>query len=93
MTSTVTLSQDSNSSGVDVTNLTVYSNTLQVTAPWILSAPVIAFYVGSDSALKMLLQTTSNILTSVDTVEFIVVRSDGLMFWIIKRTQETANTL
>jgi hypothetical protein len=70
---------------VDVNDVMVYSNTLVLTSPYFLVAPVIASCVGFDSALQLQLQATSNSLSASDTVEFVLKRSsDNTVFWIIK---------
>jgi hypothetical protein len=70
---------------VDISENMVFSNTLVVTAPWSLAAPVISSVSGSDQALNITLSSTSNIVSGADTtVEFVLKREDNVVFWIIK---------
>lgn len=70
---------------VDIANTMVFSNTLVITAPWMLDPPVIGSFSGGDSSLSIQLQPTANVLSAVDsTVEFVLKRDDNVMFWIIK---------
>ena len=71
---------------VDVSNNTVYSNVLVLTAPWSLAPSTVSSVVGLDSALLVQLGATSNQLSSGadHTVEFILKRADNVVFWIVK---------
>jgi len=69
---------------VDISGTMVFSNTLVFTAPWFLLPPVISSVSGSDQSLDIQLQSTSNILSAPDTVEFVLKRDDNVVFWIIK---------
>ena len=70
---------------VDVNDIMVFSNTLVLTAPWSLVAPVISSVTGNDQALSIQLAATANVLSSTDTtVEFVLKREDNVVFWIIK---------
>ena len=69
----------------DSTNLTIYSNTLVLVAPFVLSPPVISSITGFDDAIQVNLATSSNSLTANDSVEFVLKRqSDNMLFWIVK---------
>jgi len=72
---------------LQVTNAssTIYSNVLSISAPFILSAPVITGYVGYDNSIEILLQDDTMDLTSADSVEFVLRKtSDNTVFWIVK---------
>lgn len=70
---------------VDISNNMVFSNTLVLVAPWVLSPPEITGVSGSDSALTVQLASTLNVVSASDTtVEFVLKRSDNVVFWIIK---------
>jgi hypothetical protein len=70
---------------VDISNNMVFSNTLVLVAPWFLTPPEITGVSGSDSALNVQLASTTNIVSASDTtVEFVLKRSDNVVFWIIK---------
>jgi hypothetical protein len=69
---------------VDINGVMCFSNTLVLTTPWFLAAPVMTGIVGKDAALQVQLQSTANVLTSADTVEFVLKRADNIVFWIIK---------
>ena len=70
---------------VDVNDIMVFSNTLVLTAPWSLVAPVISSVTGNDQALSIQLAATANVLSSTDTtIEFVLKREDNVVFWIIK---------
>lgn len=68
----------------DANALTAYSNVLQLTAPYSLSAPVIQSFVGLDGSVDLVVQNPGNSLTSADSVEFVLKKSDNSLFWIIK---------
>lgn len=75
---------------VDINEVTIYSNLLVLTSSYMLSSPSILSYVGLDNSVKITLNTTTNILTSNDTVEFVLKRqSDNVLFWIIKPYSST----
>lgn len=67
----------------DINNLVVYSNILSLTAPYYLSPPVIQSYVPMNNGLIVTLASDNNILTTADFVEFVLVRNDGALFWIV----------
>jgi len=67
----------------DGTN-TIYSNRLQLTAPYELSAPIIDSYVGRDNAVDLVVLNNGNSLTNQDSVEFVCRKPDNSIFWIIK---------
>jgi hypothetical protein len=70
---------------VDTNDIMVFSNTLVLTAPWSLVAPVISSVTGSDLSLRIQLAATANVLSSTDTtIEFVLKREDNVVFWIIK---------
>ena len=60
-----------------------YSNTLDVTTPKVLSAPVITSITSLNNALQVNLSPTSNILTLSDSVEFTLKDQLGNIFWVI----------
>jgi hypothetical protein len=67
----------------DASQNIVTSNTIVISAPWALDAPVVQSYVGHDSSLVIKLAPTANILSASDTtVEFLLKRSDNSIFWI-----------
>jgi hypothetical protein len=68
---------------------TVYSNILILQAPYILLPPVIESYVGRDNALEITLEPTTNDLTGADFVEFLLIKPDNSIFWIIKNYSGT----
>jgi hypothetical protein len=68
----------------DVANNILYSNALQLTAPWVLTPPVLTAVTGFDSSLRVQLASTANILVGAATVEFVLKRDDNVAFWIIK---------
>lgn len=70
---------------------TVYSNTLQLVAPYVLNAPVIASYVGKDNAVDLVVQNQGNTLTAQDSVEFVCKKADNSIFWIIKPYAPSGN--
>jgi hypothetical protein len=71
---------------VDVSNNSVYSNALVLTAPWILAPSTIASVVGLDSALRIQLGATSNQLSGAGhTVEFVLKRADNTPIRIVKQ--------
>lgn len=76
---------------VDVTGLMAFSAPLSLEAPWFLQAPVIDTVSGGDQALMVHLEPTSNILSSSDTVEFVLKRADNFVFWIIKAYASSGN--
>jgi hypothetical protein len=63
---------------------TIYSNILTLTSPYFLSAPVISSYIGIDSGVILRLNSTTNQLSSRDTVEFIFKQFDNTLFWVVK---------
>jgi P pilus assembly chaperone PapD len=70
---------------VDINGLMAFSNTLVLSTPWFLAAPVISSVTGQDSALVVQLAPTTNIISASDTtVEFILKRDDNYVFWIIQ---------
>jgi hypothetical protein len=68
----------------DTSGNIAYSNTLQLTAPYELSAPEILSFSGRDGAIDLVLQPNVNNLTTADSVEFVLKKSDNSIFWIIK---------
>lgn len=68
----------------DINVLTAYSNTLVLTAPYALSPPVIQSFVGLDGSVDLNILNDGNTLTSADSVEFILKKTDNSIFWIIK---------
>lgn len=75
----------------DTSNVTNYSNTLELSAPYVLSAPVIASFVGRDGAIDLVVQNVGNTLSSADSVEFVLKKSNNALFWIIKQYQSSGN--
>ena len=75
----------------DVSPLTQYSNTLVLTAPYSLTPPVIASFVGSDNKVDLVVNNNGNSLTVQDSVEFICKKTDNSIFWIIKPFQPSGN--
>jgi hypothetical protein len=69
---------------VDINGVMAYSNKLILTSPYFMLPPLISSVDGKDSALQVTLATTTNVLTSSDTVEFQLIRSDFEMIPIIK---------
>lgn len=72
---------------MDVSAVTVYSNTLILTAPYVLVAPSIQSVIGLDAGLKVTLAPTTNTMLNggVDTVEFVLKNStNNQVFWIVK---------
>lgn len=69
---------------VDTDDVTVYSNTLVLDAPYVLSAPELDSFVGADNAVTIKLKSTLNLLSSADTVEFVFKKGNNSVFWIIK---------
>jgi hypothetical protein len=67
-----------------LTNALVYSNSLVVTAPYFMIAPVIASSSGADDSIIIQLEATANLLTIADTVEFVIKKADNTVFWVIK---------
>eukprot|EP01032_Pedospumella_encystans_P008206 gene8206-9767_t len=61
---------------VDVNGLQQYSNKLVLQSPYFMLPPVISAIVGKDAAMQVTLASTTNVLSSADTVEFQLVRSD-----------------
>lgn len=68
----------------DTSNNIIYSNALSLTAPWVLTPPVLTAVTGFDSSLRVQLASTANILAGAGTVEFVLKRDDNVAFWIIK---------
>jgi hypothetical protein len=68
----------------DISDNVFYSNTFVMNAPYLLSAPVIASFVGVDAGLNLQLESTSNQLSSADFVDFILKRADNVAFHIYK---------
>ncbi|RZK27134.1 MAG: fibronectin type III domain-containing protein [Flavobacterium sp.] len=69
----------------DINGVVAYSNTLPLTAPFVLSAPDISGITGFDSALLIQLAPTTNQISASDTsVEFVLIRQDNTCFWIVK---------
>jgi len=69
----------------NTSDVSTYSNTLVVTAPYILTAPVISDWSGHDNSVNITLAPTSNDLLTTDKVEFVLKRlTDNALFWIIK---------
>ena len=69
----------------NTSDVSTYSNTLVVTAPFLLTAPVIDTWSGHDNRIDIVLESTANELTTNDKVEFVLKRlSDNALFWIIK---------
>jgi hypothetical protein len=60
-----------------------YSNTLDITTPMGLSEPTINSYVSINNGFTITLASTSNILSSSDTVEFILLQGSNL-FYVVK---------
>jgi hypothetical protein len=75
----------------DTSGNVAYSNTLQLTAPYELSAPVILSFLGKDGSIDLVLQTNVNNLTTADSVEFVLKKSDNSIFWIIKSYAPSGN--
>ena len=70
----------------DINDLTVYSNSINITTPFFLVSPSISSIVGLDASIKVQLGATANILTNAggDKVEFVLKRqSDNAVFWIV----------
>ncbi len=69
----------------NTSDVSTYSNTLVVTAPYILSPPVISDWSGHDQSVHITLEPTSNDLLTTDKVEFVLKHlTDNALFWIIK---------
>ena len=60
-----------------------YSNTVDVIVPKVLSPPVISSIVSLNNALQVNLASTTNLLTSNDTVEFVLNNQLGNIFWVV----------
>ena len=65
----------------DTNALTAYSNTLVLTAPYSLSAPVIQSFVGLDGSVDLVVQNNGSSLSSADQVEFVLKKSDNTLIW------------
>jgi hypothetical protein len=74
---------------LDVLGTMVFSNTLSLTSPFVLSAPVIQSVTGLDESLRVQLASSQNLLGLGDTVEFVLKRADNQPFWIIKPFEQS----
>jgi hypothetical protein len=70
---------------MDTSGVISYSNTISLSAPWSLSAPVISSTSGYDAEVKVQLAPSSDVMSSSDTtVEFVIRRDDAVLFWVVK---------
>jgi hypothetical protein len=70
----------------DVNAVTIYSNSVTISTPYFLVAPVISTTNGFDASVKVQLASTTNSITNNggDSVEFVIKRqSDNTLFWIV----------
>ncbi len=75
----------------DINNLIAYSNLLVLTAPLSLSVPVISSATANNNSIDILLDSSGNLLSSTDTVEFLLKKTDNTFFWIIKPFSSTGS--